>query len=87
MANKNQDANNGNNTEGNPNGDNGGGHSAHHEEEEIHTNLPPKHDQPPLSGASSVSEDVIKDIQAQIASLSQRDGLRKAGMTHPYPQE
>ena len=26
-------------------------------------------------------------IQAQIASLAQRDELKKAGMTHPYPLE
>jgi hypothetical protein len=87
LANKTQDANNGNNPENNPNGDTWGGHNDHYKEEEIHTNPPPKHDQPPPSGASSVSEDVIKDIQAQIASLSQRDRLRKAGMTRPYPLE
>ena len=89
LANKNQDTNNthNNNSEGNTNGNAGGGNDDHHEEEEAHTNLLPKNDQPPPSGASSVNDDVIKDIQAQLASLSQRDGLRKAGMTRPYPPE
>ena len=30
---------------------------------------------------------VIKGIQAQIASLAQRDELKKVGMTRPYPLE
>jgi len=29
--------------------------------------------------------DVLKSIQAQIASLTQRDELKKGGMTRPYP--
>ena len=31
--------------------------------------------------------EVLKGIQAQIASLAQRDELKKAGMTRPYPLE
>ena len=34
-----------------------------------------------------IDAEVIKDIQAQIASLTQRDELKKAGMTRPYPLE
>ena len=30
---------------------------------------------------------VIKGIQAQIASLAQREELKKVGMTRPYPLE
>jgi len=35
--------------------------------------------------SSSIDVDVIKGIQAQIASLTQRDELKKIGMTHPNP--
>ena len=37
--------------------------------------------------SSSIDANVIKSIQAQIASLAQRDELKKVGMTHPYPLE
>jgi len=33
---------------------------------------------------SSIDAEVIKDIQAQIASLTQRDELKKVGMMRPY---
>jgi len=35
----------------------------------------------------SIDVEVIKGIQAQIASLTQRDELKKVGMTHPFPLE
>ena len=35
----------------------------------------------------SIDAEVIKGIQAQIASLAQRDELKKVGMTRPYPLE
>jgi len=34
-----------------------------------------------------IDTEVIKGIQAQIASLTQRDELKKVGMTRPYPLE
>ena len=37
--------------------------------------------------SSSNDAEVIKGIQAQIASLAQRDELKKIGMMHPYPLE
>ena len=37
--------------------------------------------------SSSIDAEVIKGIQAQIASVAQRDELKKAGMIHPYPLE
>ena len=36
---------------------------------------------------SSIDVEVLKGIQAQIASLAQKDELKKAGMTRPYPLE
>jgi len=36
---------------------------------------------------SSIDVEVLKGIQAQIASLAQRDELKKADMTRPYPLE
>ena len=38
-------------------------------------------------GSSSIDDEVIKGIQAQIAFLAQRDELKKVGMTRPYPLE
>ena len=35
----------------------------------------------------SIDTEIIKGIQAQIASLTQRDELKKVGMTRPYPLE
>jgi len=37
--------------------------------------------------SSSIDAEVIKGIQAQIASLTQRDELKKVGMTCPYSLE
>jgi len=37
--------------------------------------------------SSSIDAEVLKGIQAQIASLAQRDELKKASMTRPYPLE
>ena len=54
-------------------------------EEENVDNEPPKFEQ--SKEGSSVDADVIKGIQAQIASLVQRDELKKVGMTHSYPLE
>jgi len=36
---------------------------------------------------SSIDAEVIKGIHTQIASLAQRDELKKVGMTRPYPLE
>ena len=36
---------------------------------------------------SSLDAEVLKGIQAQIASLTQRDELKKVGAVHPYPLE
>jgi len=36
---------------------------------------------------SSIDAEVLKGIQAQIASLAQRDELKKVGTTRPYPLE
>ena len=44
-------------------------------------------EQPPPSGSSSVNADVIKGIQAQLASLTQRDELKKVGIVRPYALE
>ena len=35
----------------------------------------------------SIDAEVIKGIQAKIASLAQQDELKKVGMTRPYPLE
>jgi len=37
--------------------------------------------------SSSIDVEVLKGIQAQIASLTQRDELKKASITRPYPFE
>jgi len=37
--------------------------------------------------SSSIDAKVIKAVQAQIASLTQRDELKKVGMTRLYPLE
>ena len=39
------------------------------------------------SSSSSIDAEVINDIQAQIASLTQRDELKKIGLTRPHPLE
>ena len=35
--------------------------------------------------SSSMDAEILKGIQAQIASLTQRDELKKIGAVHPYP--
>ena len=39
------------------------------------------------SSLSLINAEVIKGIRAQVASLAQRDELKKVGMTCPYPLE
>ena len=58
---------------------------SHHDEEETLNNEPPKIEKSKKSFSTDV--DVIKGIQAQMASLSQQDELKKVGMTSPYPLE
>ena len=52
------------------------------DEEEHNNNEHPKIEKSKES--SSIDAEVIKGIQAQIASLTQRDKLKKVGMSHPY---
>jgi len=40
-----------------------------------------------LKESSSIDAEIIKDMQAQIASLTQRDELKNVGMIQPYPLE
>ena len=42
---------------------------------------------PPHGENLSAESDAIKDIRAQLASLTQREGLKKVGVTRPYPVE
>jgi len=56
-----------------------------HNDEEHNDDEHPKTEKSKES--SSIDAEVIKSIQAQIASLAQRDELKKMGMTHPYPLE
>ena len=58
---------------------------SNHDEEENLNNEPLKTEKSKKS--SSIDAKVIKGIQAQIASLTERDELKKLGMTHPYPPE
>ena len=58
---------------------------SNHDEEENADTEPPKTEK--LKGSSTIDADVIEGIQAQIASLTQRDELKKIGMTRPYPLE
>jgi len=58
---------------------------SNHNEEEHNDDEQPKTEK--SKERSSIDAEVLKGIQAQIASLSQRDELRKAGMSHPYPLE
>ena len=55
--------------------------SSNHDEEENNNNEPPKTEKSKES--SSIDVEVIKGIQTQVASLSQRDELKKVGMTRP----
>jgi len=54
---------------------------SNHDEEENLNNEPPKTKQ--SKEGSSINAEVIKGIQSQIASLTQRDELEKVGMTRP----
>ena len=56
-----------------------------HNDEEHNDDEHPKTEKSKES--SSIDAEVIKSIQAQIASLAQRDELKKMGMTRPYPLE
>ena len=51
--------------------------------EEEHPNTDPPEIEK-SKGSSIMDVDVIKGIQAQIASLTQRDQLKKVGIRHPY---
>jgi len=56
--------------------------AANHNNEEHNDDEHPKTEKSKES--SSIDVEVIKDIQAQIASLAQRNELKKVGMTRPY---
>ena len=58
---------------------------SNHNEEEHNDDEQPKSEKSKES--SSIDAEVLKGIQAQIASLTQMDELKKAGMTRPYPLE
>ena len=55
---------------------------SNHDEEENPNKEPPKTEKSKESTAIDV--DIIKGIQAQIVSLTQRDKLKKVGMICPY---
>ena len=59
--------------------------NSNHDWEKNLNNEPPKTEKQKES--STINVDVIKGIQAQIACLTQRDELKKGGMTRPYPLE
>ena len=56
-------------------------------EEEEHNNNTEHPKKEKSKEGSSLDTDVLKGIQAQIASLMQWDELKKVGMTCPYPLE
>ena len=56
---------------------------SNHKEEEHNDDEWPKTKKSKESSSNDV--EVIKGIQAQIASLIQRNELKKVGMTRPYP--
>ena len=58
---------------------------SNHNEEEHNDDEQPKTDKSKES--SSINAEVLKGIQAQIASLTQRDQLKKVGAVRPYPLE
>ena len=58
---------------------------SNHNEEEHNDDEQPKTERSKES--SSIDAEVLKGIQAQVASLAQRDELKKAGMTRLYPLE
>ena len=54
----------------------------------MHFSLPIKQPKTEKSKeSSSIDAEVLKGIQAQIASLAQRDELKKAGAVRSYPLE
>ena len=56
---------------------------SNHNEEEHHNDEQPKTEKSKES--SSMDAEVLKGIQAQITSLTQRDELKKVGAVRPYP--
>ena len=58
---------------------------SNHKEEEHNNDKHPKTEK--SNKSSSIDTEVIKGIKAQIASLTQKDELKKAGMTRLYPLE
>jgi len=56
-----------------------------HNEKEYHSDEQPKTEKSKEN--SSMDAEVLKRIQAQIASLTQRDELKKVGAVRPYPLE
>ena len=58
---------------------------SNHDEEEHLSNEQPRTEK--SKEGSSLDAEVLKGIQAQIASLTQRDELKKVGTVHPYPLE
>ena len=58
---------------------------SNHNDEEHNDDERPKTEK--SKKCSSIDVEVIKGIQAKIASLSRRDELKKVGMTRPYPLE
>ena len=58
---------------------------SNHDEEEHLSNEQPRTEK--SKEGSSLDAEVLKGIQAQIASLAQRDELKKVGAVRPYPLE
>ena len=58
---------------------------SNHKKEENNNNEPPKTNH--SKEGSSIDAKVIKGIKAQIASLTQRDEVKKVGTVRPYPLE
>jgi len=58
---------------------------SNHDEEEHFSNEQPKAKK--SKEGSSLDAEVLKGLQAQIASLSQRNELKKVGAVRPYPLE
>ena len=59
--------------------------TSNYDAEENNNNEPPKTEKSKES--SSIDAEIIKRIQALIAFLTQRDELKKVGMTRPYSLE
>ena len=58
---------------------------SNHNEEEHHNDEQPQTEK--LKESSSMDAEVLQGIQAQIASLAQRDELKKVEAVRPYPLE